>query len=138
MGSSEEFDWVEFNNLADSFLNEDNEAKQRTGISRYYYGTFCIARDFLKENGIFLNNHSKKILNSKNPEVHREISNIFKKHNQFQKNKYGRIISNDLNKLRKMRNEADYDGKTSHSLEYMMKKSKNKSERILGILEKLN
>ena len=36
-----------------------------------------------------------------------------------------------------MRNEADYDGKTSHSLEYMMKKSKNKSERILKILEKL-
>ena len=53
MKQSEEFEWCEFNNLADSDINQSNEAKQRTGVSRYYYGTFCTTRDFLNENDIF-------------------------------------------------------------------------------------
>lgn len=60
MKQSEEFEWCEFNNLADSYINQSNEAKQRTGVSRYYYGTFCTTRDFLNENDIFLNEKSKK------------------------------------------------------------------------------
>ena len=50
MKQTNEFDWHEFNNLADSYIEQTNEAKQRTGVSRYYYGTFCTTRDFLNEN----------------------------------------------------------------------------------------
>ena len=62
MKQSEEFEWCEFNNLADSYINQSNEAKQRTGVSRYYYGTFCTTRDFLNENDIFLNEKSKQCI----------------------------------------------------------------------------
>ena len=49
MKQTNEFDWREFNNLANSYIEQTNEAKQRTGVSRYYYGTFCTTRDFLKK-----------------------------------------------------------------------------------------
>lgn len=54
MKQTNEFDWREFNNLADSYIEQTNEAKQRTGVSRYYYGTFCTTRDFLNENDLDL------------------------------------------------------------------------------------
>ena len=138
MKQSEEFEWYEFNNLADSYIGEKNEAKQRTGVSRYYYGTFCTTRDFLKDNGIYLNQKSKEIMNSKKAEVHGETAKIFRKHNKFKKNHIGTTISKELNKLRIMRNKSDYDKHTRNSLEKMMIKSKMKSERILELLEEIN
>ena len=54
MKQTNEFDWREFNNLADSYIEQTNEAKQRTGVSRYYYDTFCTTRDFLNENDLDL------------------------------------------------------------------------------------
>ncbi len=138
MKQSEEFEWCEFNNLADSYINQSNEAKQRTGVSRYYYGTFCTTRDFLNENDIFLNEKSKKTMHSKRSDVHGETSKIFRKHERFRKNNIGKTISKELDKLRKMRNEADYDKITSDSLNKMMLKSKIKSERVLQLLDELN
>ena len=138
MKQSEEFEWCEFNNLADSYINQSNEAKQRTGVSRYYYGTFCTTRDFLNENDIFLNEKSKKTMHSKRSDVHGKTSKIFRKHERFKKNNIGKTISKELDKLRKMRNEADYDKITSDSLNKMMLKSKIKSERVLQLLDELN
>jgi len=138
MKQSEEFEWCEFNNLADSYINQSNEAKQRTGVSRYYYGTFCTTRDFLNENDIFLNEKSKKTMHSKRSDVHGETSKIFRKHERFRKNNIGKTISKELDKLRKMRNEADYNKITSDSLNKMMLKSKIKSERVLQLLDELN
>ena len=138
MKQSEEFEWCEFNNLADSYINQSNEAKQRTGVSRYYYGTFCTTRDFLNENDIFLNEKSKKTMHSKRSDVHGETSKIFRKHERFRKNNIGKTISKELDKLRKMRNEADYDKITSDSLNKMMLKSKIRSERVLQLLDELN
>ena len=138
MKQSEEFEWCEFNNLADSYINQSNEAKQRTGVSRYYYGTFCTTRDFLNENDIFLNEKSKKTMHSKRSDVHGETSKIFRKHERFRKNNIGKTISKELDKLRKMRNVADYDKITSDSLNKMMLKSKIKSERVLQLLDELN
>ena len=138
MKQSEEFEWCEFNNLADSYINQSNEAKQRTGVSRYYYGTFCTTRDFLNENDIFLNEKSKKTMHSKKSDIHGETSKIFRKHERFKKNNIGQTISKELDKLRKMRNEADYDKITSDSLNKMMLKSKIKSERVLQLLDELN
>lgn len=138
MKQSEEFEWCEFNNLADSYINQSNEAKQRTGVSRYYYGTFCTTRDFLNENDIFLNEKSEKTMHSKKSDIHGETSKIFRKHERFKKNNIGKTISKELDKLRKMRNEADYDKITSDSLNKMMLKSKIKSERVLQLLDELN
>ena len=138
MKQSEEFEWCEFNNLADSYINQSNEAKQRTGVSRYYYGTFCTTRDFLNENDIFLNEKSKKTMHSKRSDVHGETSKIFRKHERFRKNNIGKTISKELDKLRKMRNNADYNKITSDSLNKMMLKSKIKSERVLQLLDELN
>lgn len=138
MKQSEEFEWCEFNNLADSYINQSNEAKQRTGVSRYYYGTFCTTRDFLNENDIFLNEKSKKTMHSKRSDVHGETSKIFRKHERFRKNNIGKTISKELDKLRKMRNDADYNKITSDSLNKMMLKSKIKSERVLQLLDELN
>lgn len=135
---SEEFDWKDFNNLADSYLNQKNEAKHRTGVSRYYYGTFCTARDFLNENNLYLNENSKKTMHSKKSDVHRETSKIFRKHPKLQKNNMGKTISKELDKIRKMRNEADYNKSTSKSMKKMIIKSKIKSQRILELIEKLN
>ena len=138
MKQSEEFEWCEFNNLADSYINQSNEAKHRTGVSRYYYGTFCTTRDFLNENDIFLNEKSKKTMHSKRSDVHGETSKIFRKHERFRKNNIGKTISKELDKLRKMRNDADYNKITSDSLNKMMLKSKIKSERVLQLLDELN
>ena len=138
MKQTNEFDWREFNNLADSYIEQTNEAKQRIGVSRYYYGTFCTTRDFLNENNIYLNEKSKKTMQSKKSDVHGETSKIFRKHEKFKKNNIGKTISKELDKLRKMRNEADYDKITSDSLDDLMLKSKIKSERILELLDEVN
>ena len=138
MKQTNEFDWREFNNLADSYIEQTNEAKQRTGVSRYYYGAFCTTRDFLNENNIYLNEKSKKTMQSKKSDVHGETSKIFRKHEKFKKNNIGKTISKELDKLRKMRNEADYDKITSDSLDDLMLKSKIKSERISELLDEVN
>ena len=134
MDRTDEFNWNDFNNLADSYINQNNKAKQRTGISRYYYGTFCTMRDFLNENKIYLNKKSENTMNSKKSDVHSETSKIFRNHSKFQKDNIGKIISKELDKLRKMRNEADYDKITSNSLDRMIINSKIKSEKILKLL----
>jgi hypothetical protein len=138
MKQSEEFEGSEFNNLADSYINQSNEAKQRTGVSRYYYGTFCTTRDFLNENDIFLNEKSKKTMHSKKSDIHGETSKIFRKHERFKKNNIGKTISKELDKLRKMRNEADYDKITSKPLKRMLENSKSGSRYILDLLNELN
>ena len=86
-----------------------NPAKQRTGVSRFYYGSFCTSRDFINENKTYLNEKSKKIMTSKSVDAHGETSKIFKHHAKFKKGNKGKIISKNLNKLRKMRNQVDYD-----------------------------
>lgn len=138
MSKLEPFEWTDFNILANSYLNENNESKQRTAISRYYYGSFCTTRDYLNENEIYLDKSSKEKMKSKKSDVHGETSKIFRKHEKFKQNNIGRDISKQLDKLRKMRNEADYDKITSDSLDKMMIKSKIRSETILKLLDELN
>ena len=47
MCDEKSFDWKEYVKLANSYMNENNPAKQRTGISRFYYGSFCSSRDLI-------------------------------------------------------------------------------------------
>ena len=81
MIENEEFDWKEFTNLAVEYIDDNNPAKQRTGVSRFYYGSFCTSRDFINENKTYLNEKSKKIMTSKSVDAHGETqkySNITK------------------------------------------------------------
>jgi hypothetical protein len=50
----------------------------------------------------------------------------------------GRLISRNLNKLRKMRNEADYDKLTSKPLNQMLENSKSRSKYILELLKEFS
>ena len=138
MKEIEEFDWNEFINLGRNYLKRKSPARLRTGISRFYYGTFCSSKDFINKNKTYLGDESKKIMTSKNVDVHKETSRIFKYHNSYKKEEKGKIISKNLNKLRKMRNKADYDKKIYKSLNEMINEAKILSERIFELLEELN
>lgn len=96
MIENEEFDWKEFTNLAVEYIDDNNPAKQRTGVSRFYYGSFCTSRDFINENKTYLNEESKKIMTSKSVDVHGKTSKIFKHHKKFKKGNKGKIISKNL------------------------------------------
>ena len=50
----------------------------------------------------------------------------------------GKIISKNLNKLRKMRNQVDYDKLISKPLSQMINDSEKLSKRILELLNELN
>lgn len=64
-----------------------------------------------------------------------KYSNITK---NFKKGNKGKIISKNLNKLRKMRNQADYDKIISKPLSQMINDSEKLSKRILELLNELN
>lgn len=73
--------------------------------------------------------------NEKTGNVHNETRNILRKHPSYEK---GKIISKNLNRLRKMRNEADYDNNTSKPLEEMLINAKLRSKFILEQLKEFN
>ena len=136
MSEEKSFDWYNFVKLANTYIDEDDPAKQRTGISRFYYGPFCSSRDLINEKQAYLNKKSRNIMTSKKGEVHLETRNIYRNHPAFRRN--GKIIAKNLDKLRKMRNKADYDKTTTQPLDKMLKNSKLRSERILELLKEYN
>ena len=58
------FDWYEYYELANSYSDEEDIAKLRTGMGRFYYSSFLESRDFILENNLFLNH-----INEKNNEI---------------------------------------------------------------------
>ena len=54
MCDEKSFDWKEYVKLANSYMNENNPAKQRTGISRFYYSSFCSSRDLINKKETYL------------------------------------------------------------------------------------
>lgn len=107
MNSGNKFDWCEYYNFANSFSDSDDDAELRSGISRFYYSSFCKCRDFLKDHKKFLGSESKEIMNSQSSKVHAETVNILFNHKDLQP--YGAKIGNELSELRRRRNTADYD-----------------------------
>ena len=139
MTEQEPFDWNDFYILGNSYLTTINPAKQRTGISRFYYSAFCNSRDMINKNKTYLNRKSEEIMTSKRKgNVHQETRKIFKNHPKYKNDRKCRLISRNLNKLRKMRNEADYDKITSKPLKQMLENSKSRSKYILDLLNELN
>ena len=105
-----DFDWEDYFDLGVELRdNYDGEAYFRTIISRFYYACFGVTRKYLIENKIFRNKYSNKILKSKSPKVHSEVLKILKDNTIENRIPEHKQIYNYLNKLRRMRNVADYD-----------------------------
>jgi uncharacterized protein (UPF0332 family) len=90
------FDWMDYVKLAEELLNRAEESCYRSSISRAYYGVFCIARN-------------KKINRNYDPKdrkrIHWVVINAYKNSSDVNEQNIGLI----LDKLRKSRNDADYD-----------------------------
>lgn len=90
------FNWKDFVSFAEVLLNRAEEACYRSSISRAYYGIFCIAR----------NKKSYKNYKPKEGEnIHWIVINEYKNSSNINDQNIGRI----LDKLRKSRNDADYN-----------------------------
>ena len=87
------FDWRDYIRLAENLMNHNDEAYLRSGISRAYYGVFCITRN------------KAGFKNYKKPDVHWEVINHYKDSKGQKEQKIG----NTLDQIRRFRNIADYD-----------------------------
>lgn len=104
------FDWIDYLNLASDLENEAKcgnslgEAKRRTSISRAYYSSFNLAKNYLISTGVTFNRSS---------EVHKEVQfhfeDLSRKEKDSNKRKNLIEISNELGNLRSARNKADYN-----------------------------
>ena len=84
--------------LAQKLASEQNEASQRSAVSRAYYASLHKSRIFAESNG--------KVFASKGtPDIHREILDYFK----YRDGVNNFSLANKLGRLRKNRNICDYD-----------------------------
>ncbi len=86
------FSWEDYFYLAKDLLRGTQESYFRSSISRAYYAVFCIGR----------NKQGDQILRDG---IHWEVINAYKNSN----NTNEQAIGWGLDKLRKLRNDADYD-----------------------------
>ncbi|WP_458404121.1 hypothetical protein [Methanobrevibacter sp.] len=93
------FDWKKFIDLGNKLLNEQDEEYVRTAIGRFYYGLFGVLRRYL------INVRHKYYLLSKGAWVHASVYVELKNSDDINE----RQVSKILNKLRKVRNQSDYD-----------------------------
>jgi len=95
------FDWSEYLNLAQELAGQAvglscQEAKSRSAISRAYYAAYCKARNHLRSEGHAI---------PRGGQAHTYVRDQFK--NSPYKVRKG--VGAHLNRLRKDRNQADYD-----------------------------
>ncbi len=114
------FNWRDYISLAEDLVNSTEEARLRSCISRAYYGVFCIAR----------NRKGYKGSNPKKGEnLHWIVINAYKESTHVEEQKIGWI----LDKLRRSRNNADYEGDRPIS-KGVAERSVNEANQILGYM----
>ncbi len=96
------FDWSHFNDVARELIElkdslTDYEARWRTAIGRSYYAAFGEAYQHLVNEGV--------MRREKHDDVHEKVRTTFDRQPQPESQRVGRY----LNKLRVLRNIADYD-----------------------------
>ncbi len=87
------FNWEDYIHFAEGLLSESEESCFRSAISRAYYGVFCIARN------------RKGFREFAGANIHWKVINRYKSSSDKSERNVGRI----LDKLRRSRNDADYD-----------------------------
>lgn len=93
------FDWKDYVYLAEDLLKRSEESCLRSAISRAYYGVFGIARNI------------KGCKESARSNIHWKVINGYKSSGDKNERNIGRI----LDKLRRSRNDADYNEKKTIS-----------------------
>ncbi|WP_373535995.1 HEPN domain-containing protein [Microcoleus sp.] len=130
------FDWSEYLNLAQELAatNSDSsanrEAKLRSAISRAYYSTFCLARNYLRDI------EKDPRLSRKNRDIneHQYVAEEFIYHPTKMKNMVK--IGENLSRLREMRNKADYED-TMFNLQREARNALVLAENIISALSNL-
>ncbi len=135
-GSQMRFEWSEYLNLAQELAatNSDSsanrEAKLRSAISRAYYSTFCLARNYLrdieKDRTFFRKNRDIK--------EHQYVAEEFINHRI--KNKNMVKIGENLSRLRELRNKADYED-TMFNLPTQARTALKLADNIISALSNL-
>ncbi len=121
------FDWRLYIKLAGELINFQREKSLaesywRSAISRAYYGAFCLSRNFLSLRRITLPRRN----------VHRFVIDRYKESVDRDKRKIGI----ELDRLRKDRNDADYEDRISIDKNYALR-SYGRSKRILQLLQNI-
>jgi uncharacterized protein (UPF0332 family) len=129
------FDWREYLTLAENlYTNSHNfpnqEACFRVAISRAYYAAFCTARNYAKK-------YDHLILR-KTGEDHRIVKDhySFANDSNTEQQRKRRQIGINLDRLRNLRNKADYDDIFSR-LENEAKYAITLSKKVIHLLETL-
>ncbi|MEG4959247.1 MULTISPECIES: HEPN domain-containing protein [unclassified Microcoleus] len=130
------FDWSEYLNLAQelSATNSDSsanrEAKLRSAISRAYYSTFCLARNYLRD----IEKDPRLFRKNRDINEHKYVADEFIYHPTKMKNMVK--IGENLSRLRELRNKADYDD-TMFNLQREARNALVLAENIISALSNL-
>lgn len=130
------FDWSEYLNLAqelaatNSDSSANNEAKLRSAISRAYYATFCLARNYLRD----IEKDPKLSRKNRDFNEHQYVAEEFIYHPTKMKNMVK--IGENLSKLRELRNKADYQD-TMFNLQNSVKNALMLAQNIRSALNEL-
>jgi uncharacterized protein (UPF0332 family) len=121
------FVWSDFLLLAKA-LQSNTEAECRTAIGRAYYAVFCSAREFLITHGFEI---------PRTADDHKLVREYFELSGDFDSTR----IAADLDRLRIMRNNADYDnvftGNPSDAKSIAIVKAEKSLQRLNEFSEKV-
>ncbi|MEG4351969.1 HEPN domain-containing protein [Microcoleus sp. LAD1_D3] len=130
------FDWSEYLNLAQELAatNSDSsanrEAKLRSAISRAYYSTFCLARNYLRD----IEKDPRLFRKNRDINEHQYVAQEFIYHPHKMKNMAK--IGENLSTLRGIRNKADYED-TMFNLQKEAKTALMLAQNIISALSNL-
>jgi uncharacterized protein (UPF0332 family) len=125
------FDWSEYFYLAKELAETSKEAELRSAVSRAYYSAFCLARNYLRDIQLDprLSWHKTYDINAHQYVAEKFIYNQSKSQTMIE-------IGQNLNRLRKMRNKADYED----TIFYLKKEARTAlmlAQNIISALSKL-
>ena len=122
------FDWAEYLALAQELAGQAGgaagpEARLRSSVSRAYYAAFCNARNFLRD---------VKHVSIPRENVHSFVISLFQRGADNNEKKVGA----DLDRLRRARNQADYDDSLPN-VQQVMKSTLLQAQQAISTLGNL-
>ena len=135
--NSDTFDWYEFYEMGCLLLKKGDEKSLRTAINRFYYASFCRARDYLIKNNIYHNEDLNDKLHSDKSIVHSATRDLFKYATEFRNSGTGRTIHDKLLELRDYRNSVDYDSNKINNLIFYARRSEVDSKKLFNLIQDL-
>lgn len=118
------FDWFEYFDLAKSLAQQNDEASQRSAVSRAYYAAFCNARNWLRREGLSI---------PKTGKAHEIVWNQYESSSERQH----RLIAQYGKRLRRKRTEVDYDDEI-RNLDYFVQGAMETASRLIVLLRSLS